>query len=217
MLGPFGSQDRCSLCLNLALSSPVGLGITLPEDLPIILWEGQVLAADLAPEEKLLGLGAQGFSLWAPCSHSGDVPSVCQWECGGASSRLQWGPINQTELHRTNERTSLRACLTDLVIWVMTEAWIHLTELKKVTQSRINCILQPHSLHMDKKGTRRKSLSGTWNTLRMARWGGQCGPGAGRASRQCTVHSGFVGSVEVGVFFPRGPLIKKYVCVFNWN
>ena len=78
MLDPFGSQDRCSLCLNLALSSPVGLGITLPEDLPIILWEGQVLAADLALEEKLLGLGAQGFSLWVPCSHSGDVPSVCQ-------------------------------------------------------------------------------------------------------------------------------------------
>lgn len=57
MLDPVGSQDRCSLCLTLALSSPVRLGITLPEDLPVILWEGQVLAADLALEEKLLGLG----------------------------------------------------------------------------------------------------------------------------------------------------------------
>ena len=48
----------------------------------------------------------------------------------------------------------------------------------------------------------------------MARWGGQCGLSAGLASRRGTLHSGFVGSVEVGVFSPWGPLIKKYVCVF---
>ena len=40
-------------------------------------------------------------------------------------------------------------------------------------------------------------------------------PGAGLARGWGTVHSGFVGSVEVGMFSPQGLLIKKYVCVFN--